>query len=95
MRVKGEVERDMKKLPIPHLMISKPGLLVGRDNDKRIGEKIGEFIPFIPKIESADMGLAMLDHAIKSTQNKVPGPKVEEFRNRDLLNYVRSINANL
>jgi len=70
MRTKGEVERDIAKLGYPHLAIHRPGLLANRDNDKRTGEKIANFIPFITKIESADMGLAMLDHAIVSCLNK-------------------------
>ena len=40
--------------------------MANRDNDSRVGEKILNVIPFMTKIESSDMGLAMLDHAIKS-----------------------------
>ena len=74
MKTKGEVERDIVKVGIPHLAIYKPGLLLNRDNDNRIGEKIGSFVPFIPKIESADVGLCMLDKAIKSCLDKHQGP---------------------
>ena len=64
MRTKGEVERDILKVGIPHLGIYKPGLLLNRDNDDRMGEKIGAYIPLITKIESSDVGLCMLDQAI-------------------------------
>ena len=66
MKTKGEVERDAAKLGFPVLAISKPGLLVDRDNDSRIGEKIFSWVPFITKIQSPDLGLAMLEEAIKS-----------------------------
>ena len=61
MRTKGEVERDIVKVGIPHVGIYKPGLLLNRDNDDRFGEKVGSYIPFITKIESSDVGLCMLD----------------------------------
>ena len=66
MKTKGQLERDIVKVGIHHLGIYKPGLLLNRDNDSRVGEKIGSVIPFITKIESADVGLCMLDQAIKA-----------------------------
>ncbi len=68
MRTKGEVERDIKKVGVPNLAIYKPGFLLNRDNDERIGEKIFSHVPFITKIESADVGFAMLDIAIKEAR---------------------------
>jgi len=35
-----------------------------RRNDKRIGETILTYVPGITKIESADMGKAMIEHAV-------------------------------
>lgn len=32
---------------------------MNRDNDKRLGERILKYIPFIPKIEASEMGRAM------------------------------------
>ena len=95
MKTKGEVERDIKKVGIQHLAIYKPGLLMNRDNDSRVGEKIGSFIPFISKIESADVGLAMLDHAIKASINRVDKPTIEELSNSDQKTYVANIKQNL
>ena len=95
MKTKGEVERDIKKIGIPHLALYKPGLLLNRDNDSRIGEKIGSFVPFISKIESADVGLCMLNHAIQSCQNKVEQKTEVAFSNSDLLNQAREIKSKL
>lgn len=66
MRVKGEVENAVKATGIHNLCIYRPGLLLNRDNDSRIGEKIGSWVPFISKIESAEVGRAILEQAIDS-----------------------------
>ena len=95
MKTKGEVERDIKKVGIQHLAIYKPGLLMNRDNDSRVGEKIGSFIPFISKIESSDVGLTMLDHAIKSSINRVDKPTIDELNNSDQKTYAANIKQNL
>ena len=50
MRVKGEIEDDFKKLGYKHLAIHRPGLLLDRDNDERLVETVGKFIPFISKV---------------------------------------------
>jgi hypothetical protein len=39
MRVKGEVENDLKKKELPLLSIFRPGALLNRDNDSRFFEK--------------------------------------------------------
>lgn len=65
MKTKGRVEQALKDLKLSQLSIYRPGLLLNRRNDSRVGEKIGSWIPFITKIESADMGKAMVEHAVK------------------------------
>lgn len=65
MKTKGRVEQSLKDLKLSQLSIYRPGLLLNRRNDSRVGEKIGSWIPFITKIESADMGKAMVEHAVK------------------------------
>ena len=87
MRTKGEVERDIKKLGYQHLAIHRPGLLMNRDNDERLGEKIFSKVPFITKIESSDMGLAMLDHAVKTCLENKPEKTEELLSNSDLVQY--------
>lgn len=64
MRTKGRVEADCKALDLPQLTIYRPGLLMHRRNDKRLGETILSCIPGMTKIESADMGKAMIEHAV-------------------------------
>ena len=70
-------------------------MLLNRDNDSRVGEKIASFIPFISKIESSDVGLAMLDNAIKAAIKKVENPTIEEFSNSDLNTYAANLKQNL
>ena len=91
MRTKGEVERDISTLGYQNLAIHRPGLLEDRDNDKRIGEKILSVIPFITKIPSSDMGLAMLDHAIVQSLTEATEKKQVILSNSDLIEYARDI----
>lgn len=40
-RMKGELERDVVKLPFQHISILKPGMLAGERSEKRTGEVLG------------------------------------------------------
>ncbi|MFI5196024.1 MAG: NAD(P)H-binding protein [Chitinophagales bacterium] len=40
-RIKGELERDIKKLPFETIHIIRPGMLAGERKEVRTGEKIG------------------------------------------------------
>jgi oxidoreductase len=62
-RTKGLIEETLKSLQFPVLSIFRPGLLVDRDNDKRWGEILFKYIPFVPKIDSKDMARAMMREA--------------------------------
>jgi len=64
MRVKGRVENAVRELEIPYFVALRPGLLLNRDNDKRLGEKILSWIPLITRIQSSQLGKVMLDHAV-------------------------------
>jgi hypothetical protein len=68
LKTKGEVERDIKSIGIPHLALYKPGLLLNRfkDNNHRTSDLIKDLFPIVTRIESSDVGLCMLNHAIKS-----------------------------
>lgn len=57
-KTKGEIEETLKKMEFENLSIFHPGLLLNRDNDQRLGEKILKYFP-IPKIEAKDMAKAM------------------------------------
>jgi uncharacterized protein YbjT (DUF2867 family) len=41
MRMKGELERDVKELAFSSVVIIKPGPLQGKRNEKRLGENMG------------------------------------------------------
>lgn len=64
---------------------------MNRDNDERIGEKIFSVVPFITKIESASVGLVMLDQAIKYCQSSQTEKKTDIYSNSDMLRYAASI----
>lgn len=65
MKTKGMVEEDMKKLHYPRCVIFRPGLLMNRDNPRFIEKVLTKFGFGFSKIESADLGKAMLEHAIR------------------------------
>lgn len=69
-RTKGQVERDVVAANQRGLIIYRPGLLLNRRNDERFGEKIGSWIPFLPKIEARDMGAAMIEGAVQQIKNQ-------------------------
>ena len=64
MRTKGRVENACREVGLPQLTIYRPGLLLNRRGDSRFGEKVGAWIPGLSKIESADMGREMIEHAV-------------------------------
>lgn len=64
MRVKGEVERDMKLKHLKKLSIFKPGLLNHR-RDARTGEKIIGCCPCVPQIEAIDSAKVLIRVAEK------------------------------
>ena len=59
-RVKGEAEEECLKRNVNYVSILRPGIILNRDNDDRLGEKIIAYIPFLPKITSKDIAMSML-----------------------------------
>ena len=59
-RVKGEAEDECLKKNVNYISIMRPGIILNRDNDDRLGEKIIAYIPFLPKITSKDIAMSML-----------------------------------
>ena len=45
---------------VNYISIHRPGIILNRENDDRIGEKIISYIPFLPKITSKDIAMSML-----------------------------------
>ncbi len=64
MKVKGEIENAIEALNFHTYYVYRPGFLLNRDNEVRTMEKIFAKVPFISKIESRDVGKAMLEKAI-------------------------------
>ena len=81
MKVKGEVERDVKAVQLAQLSIHKPGLIDNRRNDFRLGEAIASYIPFIKKIDAADLGHFILLHAIAKCTRPGPEGEIQELDN--------------
>ena len=69
-RVKGEAEEECLKKNVNYVSILKPGIILNRENDDRLGEKIIAYIPFLPKITSKDIAMAMLVDDLDYQQGK-------------------------
>ena len=83
MKTKGKCEESIKALGITNVTIARPGLLLQREADFRIGEKVISFIPFIPKITCLNIGKALIENSIASIEEN------EVLENRDLLERAR------
>jgi uncharacterized protein YbjT (DUF2867 family) len=79
MRTKTACEKAVKELNLKSLHIYQPGLLLNRDNDLRYFEKFASYVPFIPKIDSSHLGLAMLKNAMA-----LPAERLALYSNHDL-----------
>ena len=53
-----------------YISILRPGIILNRDNDDRLGEKIIAYIPFLPKITSKDIAMSMLMDDLEYQQGK-------------------------
>lgn len=69
-RVKGEAEEECLKKNLNYVSILRPGIILNRENDDRLGEKIIAYIPFLPKISSKDIAMAMLVDDLDYQQGK-------------------------
>ena len=78
-RVKGELERDIKKLPFQYIHIIQPGMLIGDRNENRPFEKLGTpILQFLNKlgilkkqkpIHASIVAQAMINVAFKKHQH--------------------------
>ena len=93
MRTKGQVEDALGKLDYPMLCVHRPGLLLNRDNDKRMGEKIGSYLPFFPKMEARDVGKVILEHALRSVKEYETSQEKKKslLENKDMIAYMASL----
>lgn len=82
-RVKGRLEQDLMALDLPQLSIVRPSLLVGKRNEFRMGEKVGEWLLRIGRpllvgplkryrsIEAKQVARAMMLIALYAPKTKV------------------------
>ena len=88
LRVKGEVENELSKIQLDNISVFKPGVLVGRDNDSRCGEKLASWIPFIDKITTKDLATGIIKEAESNLLNgKVNGYKA--YSNTESKNWAK------
>jgi len=76
LKVKGQADVEILKENVECISIFRPGLIKDRDNDSRIGEKIFKYLPFLDKLTSRDLALAlvkedMLVHEKNIKQRKI------------------------
>jgi uncharacterized protein YbjT (DUF2867 family) len=74
-RIKGELERDVRKLPFRSVHFLQPGMLAGHRHEVRIGEKMGimvmtmvSWIPVLRRfkpIQAAEVARAMIHAAAR------------------------------
>ena len=70
LKVKGEVERDVRALQLPSTTFYQPGLIKNRRNDKRCGETCMGCLPCIASIQAPELGESILLHAIELVTNE-------------------------
>ena len=92
MKVKGEAERDIEKVGLPHLIICNPGFLVPRSEEAKCGEKMTSciiscfFCCFSWKISIPLMAKAQVNYYLKHRTDS-DREEVVKLDNKTLLKY--------
>jgi uncharacterized protein YbjT (DUF2867 family) len=80
-RTKGMLERDIIKIPLDHLNIVKPGIILGERIETRVGENLGKIFFFLidkilfgsfkkyKSISANDISKAMIFQLVNSKKN--------------------------
>lgn len=89
MKVKGEAEEEIQKKNVNYISIMKPGIILNRDNDDRLGESIMKYIPFMDKIAAKDIGKAMMLDDIAYQKGEKKERKVNFINNSTMLDMVK------
>ena len=89
MKVKGEAEEEIQKKNVNYISIMKPGIILNRDNDDRLGESILKYIPFMDKIAAKDIGKAMMLDDIAYQKGEKKERKVNFINNSTMLDMVK------
>ncbi|ORY72463.1 hypothetical protein LY90DRAFT_699942 [Neocallimastix californiae] len=100
-KTKGETEEELKKRKIiKKISVFHPGLLLDRDNDKRLGEAFSKWIPFTTKIAAKDVAKAMFVVDLKFNLDNKNNQKVdseniyEVIENDEMLKIVQENQSN-
>ena len=78
MKIKGQCEEELKATAMKHISIHRPGLIEGRENDARCGEKIMSFVPFISKIKATNLAKAVMNNALRRMDKILSGDIADE-----------------
>ena len=90
-RVKGEAEEEESKKNINYISIFRPGIILDRDNDSRLGESIIAYVPFFPKISSKNIAKSMfLDDIAYQSKGKNEEKIVKKISNSDMLEIIKN-----
>ena len=91
LRIKGEAEEEELKKNINYITIFRPGMLLNRDNDYRIGESFASWIPFTPKVDVKVLARAMY---LNDIHYQLSDKKSEKIRieNDEILKIVENEN---
>ena len=88
-KVKGEVESELREKKLNMLSIYHPGLIKNRP-EARLGEKIGQYIFFMPAIECSELALCMMQNGEKYADIAPTASNVHKtYSNKDMLNLVK------
>ena len=99
-KVKGNVEKDLCKLPFQSIAIVRPSLLLGNRKEQRTGERIAAYVS--KAISSLFVGPfrkykaisveAVATAMIKIASNNKPGVKIYESDKMELISKAQKIN---
>lgn len=89
-KTKGKAEDDIMTKNIERISIMRPGIILNRDNDDRLGEKMIAWVPFVSKIESKDIAKAMVQDDVQFQFGERAERKAEKISNADMLNLAKA-----
>lgn len=90
MKVKGEVESELKEKKLQMLSIYHPGLIKNRP-DARLAEKISAFVCCMPAIECIEVALCLMQNGEKYADVAPTASNVHHtYSNQDMLDIVQN-----
>lgn len=80
MKVKGQADEECLKKNVKRISIFRPGVILDRDNDDRLGEKIVQYVPFIDKIKSVDLAYSIMVNDVNIHKQLMKNENIKEPR---------------